>query len=105
MYVKKLWQTECKRYPENRLYKIQPKVYDPMPSHGRCSREETALCQLHIGHTFLTHFYFLKGEEPPICIPYDKITYYRTYFLQIARICRSAGIVVVLFCLTLVRLS
>ena len=44
VYVKKLWQTEWERYPENKLYKIQPKVDDPIPCHGRCRREETILC-------------------------------------------------------------
>ena len=34
MYVKKLWQTEWERYPGNKLYKIQPRVDDPIPSHG-----------------------------------------------------------------------
>ena len=34
MYIKKLWQTEWERYPENKLCKIQPKVDDPIPSHG-----------------------------------------------------------------------
>ena len=68
MYTKKLWQTEWERYPENKLYKIQPKVDDPIPSHSRCRRGETVLCRLHIGHTFYTHFYLLKGEEPPVCI-------------------------------------
>ena len=52
MYVKKMWQTEWERYPGNKLYKSQPKVDDPIPSHGRCRREETILCRLHIGHTF-----------------------------------------------------
>ena len=52
-YVKKLRQTEWERYPENKLYKIQPKVDDPIPSYGRCRREETILCRLHTGHTFL----------------------------------------------------
>ena len=73
VYVKKLWQTEWESYPENKLYKIQPKVDDPIPSHDRCRREETVLCRLHIGHTFLTHFYLLKGEEPPVCIPCDRL--------------------------------
>ena len=36
-------------------------------------REETILYRLHIGHTFLTHFYLLKGEEPPVCIPCDQL--------------------------------
>ena len=41
MYAKKLWQTEFERYPENKLYKIQPKVDDPIQSHGQCCNEET----------------------------------------------------------------
>ena len=56
MYVKKLWQTEWERYAENKLYKIQTEVDDPIPSHGRNRREETILCRLHIGHTFLKSF-------------------------------------------------
>ena len=32
MYTKKLWQTEWERYPENKLYKIQTKVDDPIHS-------------------------------------------------------------------------
>ena len=73
VYVKELWQTEWERYPENKLYKIQPKVDDPIPSHGRCRCEETVLCRLHIGHTFLTHFYLFKAEEPLFCIPCDRL--------------------------------
>ena len=73
MYVKKLSQAEWEKHPGNKLYKIQLKVDDPIPSHGRNRREETILCRLHIGHTFLTHFYLLKGEEPPVCIPCDQL--------------------------------
>ena len=69
MYTKKLWQMEWERYPENKLNKIQPKVDDPIPSHGRCHLEESVFFWLHIGHTYLTHFYLLKGEEQPVCIP------------------------------------
>ena len=52
MCTKKLWQTEWERHPENKLYKIQPRVDDPIPSHGGCCCEESVLCCLHIGHTF-----------------------------------------------------
>ena len=27
---------------------------------------------LHIGHSFITHSFLLKGEEPPVCIGCDK---------------------------------
>ena len=28
--------------------------------------------RLHIGHSFITHSFLLKGEEPPVCIGCDK---------------------------------
>ena len=27
------------------------------------------MCRLRIGHTFTTHSFLLKGEDPPICVP------------------------------------
>ena len=30
------------------------------------------MARLHIGHDFITHSFLLKGEEPPMCIGYDK---------------------------------
>ena len=54
VYINKLWKTEWERYPENKLYKIQPKVDDPIPSHCRCPREESVLCRLH--NLLVTHF-------------------------------------------------
>ena len=31
-------------------------------------KEETVMARLHIRHSFLTHSFLLKGEEPPMCI-------------------------------------
>ena len=39
------------RYPE-KMYKLQPREDDPIPSHGRCRREESVLCRRQICHTF-----------------------------------------------------
>ena len=30
------------------------------------------MARLHIGHSFLTHSFLLKGGEPPMCIGCDK---------------------------------
>ena len=38
----------------------------------RNRKEETVMAQLHIGHSFITHSFLLKGEEPPKCIGCDK---------------------------------
>ena len=35
-------------------------------------KEETVRACLHIGHSFITHSFLLKGEEPPMCIGCDK---------------------------------
>ena len=35
-------------------------------------KEETVMARLHIGHSFLTHSFLLRGEEPPMCIGCDK---------------------------------
>ena len=36
------------------------------------NKEETVMARLHIGHSFITHSFLLKGEEPPVCIGCDK---------------------------------
>ena len=38
----------------------------------RNRKEETVMARLHIGHSFITHSFLLKGEEPPMCIGCDK---------------------------------
>ena len=40
------------------------------------------LCRLHIGHTFLTHFYLLKGEEPPVCMPCKELLTVKHIFIS-----------------------
>lgn len=35
-------------------------------------KEETVLSRLHIGHTYVTHTFHLKGEEPPWCFACDQ---------------------------------
>ena len=35
-------------------------------------KEETVMARLHIGHSFITHSFLLKGEEPPVSIGCDQ---------------------------------
>ena len=35
-------------------------------------KEETVMARLHSGHSFITHSFLLKGEEPPVCIGCDQ---------------------------------
>ena len=36
-------------------------------------QEQTLYNRLRIGHTYLTHSYLLKDEDPPICIPCNSV--------------------------------
>ena len=36
-------------------------------------KEETVIAQLHIGHSFITHSFILKVEEPPMCTRCDEL--------------------------------
>ena len=70
-YILELWQSERDEFPENKLYKRFPVLKECIcPRTNR--KEETVMAHLHIGHSFLTHSFLLKGEEPPVCIRCDK---------------------------------
>ena len=71
-YILELWQSEWDEFPENKLYKIFPKLKECIVCPRRNRKEETVMARLHIGHTFITHSFVLKGEEPPMCIGCDK---------------------------------
>ena len=67
-----LWQSEWDEFPENKLYKIFPVLKDCISCPWKNRKEETVMARLHIGHSFLTHSFLLKGEEPPVYNGCDK---------------------------------
>ena len=71
-YILELWQSEWGEFPENKLYKIFPVLKECISCPRKNRKEETVMAQLHISHSFLTHSFLLKGEEPPVCIGCDK---------------------------------
>jgi len=59
------WQTIWDSNP-NKLYKVFPKLQHFSPLHQSFTRkDQTILNRLFIGHTPLTHSYFLNKEQPP----------------------------------------
>ena len=36
-------------------------------------KEETVMARLHIGYSYITHSFLLKGEEPPMYIGCDEV--------------------------------
>ena len=68
-YITEVWQNEWDYYPLNKLHKICTFCHSSR-------RQETVLSRLHIGHSFLTHCFLLKVENPPppqYCILYNKM--------------------------------
>ena len=71
-YILALWQSEWDEFPENKLYTIFPVLKECIVCPRTNRKEETVMAWLHIGHSFITHSFLLKGEEPPMCIGCDK---------------------------------
>ena len=67
-YIQDCWQLQWNIQTDNKLRKIKPQLTDPLQSAIRNRREESVLCRLHIGHSFLSHSFLLKRESPPECI-------------------------------------
>ena len=70
-YFDKFWQTELSDQINNKLFLLCPDLSQPFPVVGANRKEETVLTRLHVGHTFATHSFLLRGEDPPWCFGCD----------------------------------
>ena len=68
-YIQDCWQLQWNIQTDNKLHSIKPQLSDTLQHTVKNRREESVLCRLHIGHSFLSHSYLLKRESPPECIP------------------------------------
>ena len=57
------------------LHNIYPTlpINSNYPKAQLTRQEQTPYNRLRIGHTYLTHSYLLKDEDPPICIPCNSL--------------------------------
>ncbi len=62
-YILELWQSEWDEFPENKLYQIFPVLKECIICPWTNRKEETVMARLHIGHSFLTHSFLLKGDD------------------------------------------
>ena len=65
-YMLELCQSEGHEFPENKWHKVVPN-----PTHTNTT-EMTVITRLHIGHSFITHSFLLKGEQLSMCIGCDE---------------------------------
>ena len=94
-YILELWQSDWDEFPENKLYQIFPVLKECISFPRKNRKEETMMARLHIGHSFLTHSFLLKGEEPLMfigcdnCLTIEHILlvriYHRAYFTYLFR--------------------
>lgn len=68
IYIQNKWQIYWNNFPNNKLYKIMPKITKLENNQKTNRKQDVILTRLKIGHTYLTHSYLLKGETQPQCI-------------------------------------
>ena len=44
-----------------------------LPGTSGSRRDEVVLTRLHVGHSFLTHSFYFKGEDSPMCFACDEV--------------------------------
>ena len=52
----------------NKFHEILRKLPDKLLSFCNTRKENTVLNRLHIGQSYLTHFFILRKEEAPVCV-------------------------------------
>lgn len=65
-YIRQKWQLEWDREVDNKLQAIKPTLAPPQTVR-LSRREEVVYRRLRIGHSYITHSWMLKREEPPMC--------------------------------------
>ena len=69
--LKGKWQSQWDEGVNNKLHEIHPQFGFWPEGSQIISREESVLKRIRIGHTRLTHFFLLTGEDPPKCTACD----------------------------------
>ena len=74
-YVYQIWQKKWDEtvFVSNKFYEILPKLPDKLLSFCNTRREDTALHRLRVGQSYLTHFFILREEEAPVCVPCNAV--------------------------------
>ena len=64
-YVYQVWQKEWDEtvLVSNKFHKILPKLPDKLLSFCNTRKENTVLNILHIGHSYLTHFFNFENKK------------------------------------------
>ena len=72
-YIHQVWQKEWDEATivSNKLHDILPKLSDKLLTFCNTRKEDTVLNRLHIDHSYFTHSFLLKEDEPPVCVAFN----------------------------------
>ena len=66
------WQTFWDSQQLNKLWEVQKNVENGVCPRMINRRDQVVLNRLRIGHSYVTHNYLLKNEDPPFCYACDQ---------------------------------
>ena len=66
-FISNKWQERWSSCANNKLFKIKPTLGEWPPGFRNSRKEEVVLSRLRIGHTYFSHSYILRQEDPPEC--------------------------------------
>ena len=72
-FISNKWQERWSSCPDNKLFKIKPTLGEWPPGFRNSRKEEVVLSRLRIGHTYFSHSYILRQEDPPECTACQEI--------------------------------
>ena len=72
-FISNKWQERWSSCPDNKLFKIKPTLGVWQSGFRNSRKEEVVLSRLRIGHTYFTHSYILRQEDPPECTACQEI--------------------------------
>ena len=72
-FISSKWQERWSSCRDNKLFQIKPTLGEWPPGFRRSRKEEVVLSRLRIGHTYFSHSYILRREDPPECTACQEI--------------------------------
>ena len=73
-FISDKWQERWSSCPDNKLFKIKPTLGEWPPGFRNSRKEEVVLSRLRICHTYFSHSYILRQEDPPACLRSAAVT-------------------------------
>ena len=67
LHVKKLWREKWRNIHNNKLREILENSTNNFQTYDKTRRDNIKIRRLRIGHSNLTHNYFVKKDNPPMC--------------------------------------